>query len=97
MPPTAGQRRTMRGSGTSRDEPESRSGRPRITPPRDSQSKLTSTGSEAAESAAEVTPAEEATRDALYQRAALLGINGRSRMTKDGLRRAIAAHEHGRR
>ena len=56
-------------------------------------SKLTSSGSRAAESADEFTSAEEETRDRLYQRAAVLGINGRSRMTKQSLQEAIARHE----
>lgn len=54
-----------------------------------SQSKLTSTGSPAARDAASATPDEERTRDQLYLRAAELGINGRSRMTKAELIAAI--------
>ncbi len=55
--------------------------------------KLSSTGSDEALRAAEASPLEEKTRDQLYQRAAELGINGRSRMTIDALRTAIAEHE----
>ncbi len=58
-----------------------------------SMSKLTSTGSPAAESAEDFSDAQEETRDRLYQRAAVLGINGRSRMTKSALQDAIARHE----
>ena len=58
-----------------------------------SQSKLTSTGSPAARRASKATDVQEATRDVLYQRAAELGINGRSRMTKDALLRAIRDQE----
>jgi hypothetical protein len=60
---------------------------------RPSMSKLTSTGSPAAESAEDFSDAEEETRDRLYQRAAALGINGRSRMTKRALQDAIARRE----
>ena len=59
---------------------------------RSAQSKLTSTGSKSAEAAASATKAEEETRDQLYQRAAQLGINGRSRMTKSALADAIRTH-----
>ena len=59
---------------------------------RSAQSKLTSTGSRSAQAAASASQAEEDTRDALYQRAALLGINGRSRMTKAALADAIRDH-----
>jgi post-segregation antitoxin (ccd killing protein) len=44
------------------------------------------------EAAASASKAEEETRDQLYQRAAALGINGRSRMTKSGLAAAIKEH-----
>jgi hypothetical protein len=57
-----------------------------------SQSKLTSTGSRAAARASSATPSEEQTRDQLYFRAAELGINGRSRMTKAALVDAIRSH-----
>src|SRR5690606_23459660 len=57
-----------------------------------SQSKLTSTGSRSASRAASVSPSEEQTRDQLYLRAAELGINGRSRMTKPELIDAIRSH-----
>jgi len=60
---------------------------------RSAQSKLTSTGSPSAEAAGSATKAEEESRDALYQRAAALGINGRSRMTKAALTDAIKDHE----
>ncbi len=62
-----------------------------------SQSKLTSTGSPAARRASKASEGQEATRDALYQRAAALGINGRSRMTKAALLSAIRDREQGRR
>jgi len=55
-------------------------------------SKLTSSGQDAQE-ASEGSAQAEQTRDALYQQAAVLGINGRSRMTKEALARAIATHE----
>lgn len=58
-------------------------------------SKLTSTGSPSARAAAQAEPGEERTRDQLYLRAAELGINGRSRMTKAELIAAIEEH-HGR-
>ena len=60
---------------------------------RSAQSKLTSTGSPSAEAAGSATKVEEENRDALYQRAAVLGINGRSRMTKAALTEAIKQHE----
>ncbi|MCK9485809.1 MAG: hypothetical protein M0R73_03795 [Dehalococcoidia bacterium] len=60
-------------------------------------SKLTSTGSASARRASRGSEAAEDTRDALYQRAAEFGINGRSRMTKEQLAVAIRAHEEGRR
>ncbi len=56
------------------------------------QSKLTSTGSRSARAAASASTEEERTRDQLYQEAALLGINGRSRMTKAELMTAIEGH-----
>ncbi|MGE3855682.1 MAG: hypothetical protein AB7G21_01845 [Dehalococcoidia bacterium] len=56
-------------------------------------SKLTSTGSPQAKNAGELSEAEAETREQLYFRAAALGINGRSRMTKDALRDAIARRE----
>jgi len=59
---------------------------------RSAQSKLTSTGSPSARAAASASKGEEATRDQLYQRAAALGINGRSRMTKAELTSAIKDH-----
>lgn len=59
---------------------------------RSAQSKLTSTGSRSAEAAASASKDEERSRDALYQRAAALGINGRSRMTKAELTDAIRDH-----
>lgn len=60
---------------------------------RSAQSKLTSTGSPSAEAAGTASNAEEEERDALYLRAAELGINGRSRMTKADLTDAINEHE----
>lgn len=62
-----------------------------------SMSKLTSTGSPASRRASGGSRAQEETRDALYQRAAALGINGRSRMTREALANAIRDHEQGRR
>ena len=59
----------------------------------ESGSKLTSSGSPQAECAADMTDAESETRERLYFRAAALGINGRSRMTKAALRDAIARRE----
>lgn len=59
---------------------------------RSAQSKLTSTGSPSAGAAASATKGEEEKRDQLYQRAAALGINGRSRMTKSELTAAIKDH-----
>lgn len=56
-------------------------------------SKLTSTGSPQAANASELSARESETRDQLYFRAAALGINGRSRMTKAALRDAISRHE----
>ena len=56
-------------------------------------SKLTSTGSPQAANASALSAGESATRDQLYFRAAALGINGRSRMTKAALRDAISRHE----
>ena len=56
-------------------------------------SKLTSTGSPQADTAAAMSESAEETRDQLYFRAAALGINGRSRMTKAALREAIARKE----
>jgi len=44
-------------------------------------------------SADQFSEADEETRERLYARAAVLGINGRSRMTKEALRQAIAGHE----
>lgn len=55
-------------------------------------SKLTSSGAEA-EQASRISGSDEDTRDALYAEAARLGINGRSRMTKHGLREAVASHQ----
>lgn len=69
-----------------RAQPDSTGGRQRRV-----QSKLTSTGSAAAESADAVSAEAEYTRDQLYVQAAALGINGRSRMTKAALTEAIAA------
>ena len=59
---------------------------------RRSMSKLTSSGAPA-EAASKGSAADERTKDDLYRRAAELGINGRSRMTKDALARAIEIHE----
>lgn len=59
----------------------------------ESGSKLTSTGSPQARNASELSEEDAETRDALYFRAAALGINGRSRMTKEALRDAISRHE----
>ena len=59
---------------------------------RSAQSKLTSTGSRSARSASKASPEEERTRDELYQEAASLGINARSRMTKAELSTAIEEH-----
>jgi hypothetical protein len=56
-------------------------------------SKLTSTGSPQAENAGDLTEAESETREQLYFRAAALGINGRSRMTKEALRDAVTRRE----
>lgn len=56
-------------------------------------SKLTSTGSPQAQNAGALSEADAETRERLYFRAAALGINGRSRMTKDALRAAIARRE----
>lgn len=56
-------------------------------------SKLTSTGSDVANEAAGATAIEEQTHDALYQRAAALGISGRSRMTNAALAEAIRRRE----
>ncbi len=61
-----------------------------------SMSKLTSSGSPEARAAASGSAAAEATRDQLYLRAAELGINGRSRMTKQALIDAIAVEERAR-
>lgn len=58
----------------------------------ESGSKFTSSGSPQARNAAALTDAESETRE-LYLRAAALGINGRSRMTKDTLRDAVARRE----
>ena len=60
---------------------------------RESASKLTSSGSPQARNAAALADAESETREQLYLRAAALGINGRSRMTKDTLRDAVARRE----
>lgn len=59
-----------------------------------SQSKLASSG-QPARRESRATEAQEQTRDALYQEAAALGINGRSRMTKVELVRAIESHRNG--
>lgn len=63
---------------------------------RSAQSKLTSTGSPSARAAASASASEERTRDDLYQEAARLGINGRSRMTKSELVTAIEEHSRRR-
>ncbi len=55
--------------------------------------KLSSTGSKSAQRGGRATEGQEETRDRLYQRAAELGINGRSRMTKSELQEAISGHE----
>lgn len=57
-----------------------------------SMSKLTSAGAPA-EAASRGSAAAERSRDQLYQRATELGINGRSRMTKERLARAIELRE----
>lgn len=59
----------------------------------ESGSKLTSSGSPQARNAGAMSEADAETREHLYFRAAALGISGRSRMTKDALRAAIARRE----
>ena len=67
--------------------------RTRAAPGGRSGSKLTSMGSPQAVTAAAMSAADSSTRERLYFRAAALGINGRSRMTKEALRAAIARRE----
>jgi hypothetical protein len=76
-----------------RDEARRETARETTRESRSAQSKLTSSGSPSAKAAGSATKAEEESRDALYQRAAALGINGRSRMTKAGLAEAIELHQ----
>lgn len=61
-----------------------------------SMTKLSSTGSQSARRGSRASAQQEETRDRLYQRAAELGVNGRSRMTKAELMEAIQAKSGGK-